>query len=67
MDLNSKCKHCKHASVISGREKTTVQLACLYVLDTGELRGCPAGDECDKFEAAKRKKANIVFGKVVAD
>lgn len=55
MKLDGKCKYCKHSAVISGKEKTEVQRACLYVLDTGELRGCPAGDDCDKFEEDKRK------------
>ena len=31
------------------------ELCCDYMLITGEKRGCPAGDKCDKFEPIKNE------------
>lgn len=50
MLTTERCETCKHSSLMSGYDKRTATTCCLYILDTGEARGCPAGDECDKYE-----------------
>lgn len=43
--VSEKCEKCKYkGEVLFG------ELCCDYILITGKKRGCPAGDECDKFE-----------------
>jgi len=42
-----RCKTCKYHTYLS---KGHAFLACGYILDTLKRRGCPAGDECDKYE-----------------
>lgn len=39
-----KCKTCHYGKTI---KRTTV---CGYFLMTGEVRGCPAGEECTKWK-----------------
>jgi hypothetical protein len=39
-----KCKTCKYSKTI---KRTTV---CDYFIMTGEVRGCPAGEECTKWK-----------------
>lgn len=56
MKVKSRCKGCMHSSLVSGREKTEKELACLYILDESEPRGCPAGDNCTKFEGKNSQR-----------
>ena len=43
--VSERCENCKYkGEVLFG------ELCCDYILITSEKRGCPAGDECDKFE-----------------
>lgn len=61
-----RCKACKHHTTVTGIIHGEGNLACAYIIDTNESRGCPAGDECTKFEKGKtvrrfkprRKKEN---------
>lgn len=49
MLVSDKCKDCKYkGEVLFG------ELCCDYILITGKKRGCPAGDDCDKFEERKQ-------------
>lgn len=50
---DTKCKDCCHSSYLGGIG--TKILACLYIIDTGEPRGCVAGETCDKYEKGVRK------------
>lgn len=61
MKVKSRCKGCMHSSLVSGREKTEKELACLYILDESEPRGCPAGDKCTKFEPKKKPRGRILY------
>ena len=49
--ISKRCSTCKYRSSISGRTD-----GCLYILATGHRRGCPAGDECDKYEKGEEVK-----------
>ena len=51
-----KCKTCIYHSYIAGSYNST--LICQYILITGHMRGCPAGDECIRYEKGKRLKVN---------
>lgn len=43
--VSERCENCRYkGEVLFG------ELCCDYILITSEKRGCPAGDECDKFE-----------------
>lgn len=45
MLVSDKCKDCKYkGEVLFG------ELCCDYILITGKKRGCPAGDECDRYK-----------------
>ena len=49
-----KCKRpCRY------RAKTYDVNGCDYLYLTGKLRGCPAGEECDKFEAGERESSRV--------
>ena len=43
--VSEKCKKCKYKGEILFGE-----LCCDYIWITGKRRGCPAGDECNKFK-----------------
>lgn len=49
------CDGCAHWRSTSG-SSTGVLRACMYLLDTGRRRGCPA-DACDKY-TKKRKEVH---------
>ena len=61
-----RCARCTHSSRLMG---TSSELVCLYILDTGEPRGCPVGKECNKFEGkSQRRKSGItIVGKEKRD
>ena len=42
--VTERCEKCKYSGCIFFSD-----LCCDYMLLTGKHRGCPAGDECDKF------------------
>ena len=43
--VSERCEKCKYKGEVFFGE-----LCCDYILIKSEKRGCPAGDECDKFE-----------------
>lgn len=49
-----KCLTCKYWRKLAtgGNAKH----ACLYILKTGQSRGCEPGDLCDKYTQAKKEK-----------
>jgi len=52
-----RCKKCKHHTNVTSLIKGDGVIACAYILDRLERRGCPAGDECTKFnEGATTKR-----------
>lgn len=48
----TKCKTCKYRTHMSGAgdESGMGNLACGYILDKHERRGCPVGAKCTKYE-----------------
>ena len=46
--VTERCEKCKYKGEVLFGEP-----CCDYILITGKSRGCPAGDECDKFEENK--------------
>lgn len=50
-----RCLKCKHHTTMSGGFGTIADssIGCLYILDKLHIRGCPAGDECDKYDEGK--------------
>lgn len=51
---SKRCRKCKYAY---GMGMSEGYIICDYLLTTKERRGCPAGDECTRFE--KGKKARV--------
>lgn len=49
-----RCATCKHHTFLSSGQNF---LACGYILDTRKRRGCPAGDECDKYEKGVARRS----------
>lgn len=47
-----KCETCRYNTVLSGTLSRV--LACGYLLKTGNVRGCKAGNECTKYEKGKK-------------
>lgn len=43
--VTERCEKCKYKGEVLFGEP-----CCDYILIVGKSRGCPAGDECDKFE-----------------
>lgn len=54
MKKTSKCKECYYSSEIGVKDER--ELACMYIVDECEPRGCPAGDECTKFKPRTRAR-----------
>ena len=48
--MTERCKDCVYYCNCDGHY---MYPTCDYILMTGRRRGCPAGDECDKFLPAK--------------
>lgn len=48
-----RCKKCKYHTYLSSGSNF---LACGYILDKLQRRGCPAGDECDKYEEGRPRE-----------
>lgn len=42
---DARCRQCKHC----GTESTVSKPFCVYIMDTGHRRPCPAGKHCTKF------------------
>lgn len=57
----ARCKTCKHHTNVTGLIKDEGNLACVYILDTFQRRGCPAGDECTKYESGKVKRFRATY------
>lgn len=49
MLCTERCKACTYGGIVM---YTTT--SCDYMYLTGEPRGCPAGDDCDKFKERKQ-------------
>ena len=47
--VTERCEKCKYKGEVLFGEP-----CCDYILITGKSRGCPAGDECDKYEENKQ-------------
>lgn len=56
---SERCKKCAYSSILSGGDSFR-EIACLYILDELEPRGCPAGDQCTKFKPGNRIRHRIV-------
>lgn len=50
-----RCAKCKYHTYIGGLT------CCLYILDTGEPRGCQFGVKCDKFDKGKTNKRSQIY------
>lgn len=61
--VSERCNTCTHVAYLSILEQGSNIPCCLYILDTGKARGCPAGDECDKYEEKDRVRMLDVYGK----
>lgn len=46
--VTDRCRTCVYRTWI-GAGKILDNLACYYTGNTGEARGCPAGDQCTKY------------------
>lgn len=46
--VTERCEKCKYKGEVMFWEP-----CCDYILIAGKSRGCPAGDECDKYEEKK--------------
>ena len=46
----TKCETCKYSTT---RHRLVI---CEYLLKTGAPRGCPPGDECDKYVERKKSR-----------
>lgn len=53
-----RCRSCKYHLHISGGGQAGAgyNVGCGYILDKLERRGCPAGDECTKYEKGSPKR-----------
>lgn len=61
---DKRCKKCIHSAYFSYGIK---EMMCAYILDTGEPRGCPVGDDCDKFEEKKRARRVNTDGHLIGE
>lgn len=55
-----RCKRCIHSCLTDVYDGKTQMRACVYILDTGKRRPCPAGDKCTAFEPRKDTKPQLI-------
>ena len=48
-----RCLKCKHHTNVTGMIQGEGNIACAYIIDKHQRRGCPAGDKCDKYDEGK--------------
>lgn len=70
---SEKCRNCAYRVKVSGTVEGSKgkpgkkQIACQYILIRHTSRGCPVGDECDKFiksrKTFKEVERFVPFGK----
>lgn len=62
-EMTERCKLCLYYCSCDGHY---VYPTCDYLLKTGRRRGCPAGDDCDKFLPSEEcvKFTNVALGTV---
>ena len=54
MYVTERCRRCRHHGYVCFGD-----LCCDYMYRTGKPRGCPAGDDCDKFEEMKESEMEL--------
>ena len=58
--VDKTCRGCKHLINVNGRNGSPLK-HCNYFVDTGRLRGCPAGKDCIRH-AGRQKDRKAVNG-----
>lgn len=56
-----RCKDCAYSYWTGFRSPTEVGVGCDYLLVTGKIRPCPAGDDCTEFEQKGQKRKRRRF------
>lgn len=58
-------KACTRNGVLCGHRRPLISShvikRCMYILDTGEKRGCPLGRECTRYTAEKCRERDDLF------
>lgn len=58
-------KACTRNGVLCGHRRPLISsdviTRCMYILDTGEKRGCPLGRECTRYTAEKCRERDDLF------
>ena len=49
-----RCQNCIHGSPMPS-PNVVPEWGCMYIVDIGKRRGCPAGDKCTKFKKGRRR------------
>ena len=52
-----KCKTCVYSR---GYNMEQADVCCMYIVITGERRGCPGGDECTKYKPRTGKRVKPI-------
>ena len=47
--VSQRCRTCIYRTWLGGGNAKRDYLACYYIIREGKPRGCPAGDQCDKY------------------
>lgn len=56
--MMERCENCKFSLI--DRSSRVRSYQCNYIVVTGNPRGCPPGDECDKYEPRKTPRRKRV-------
>ena len=56
---NERCKSCVYSSKFPS-PSLFMEIGCMYIVDTGHRRGCPAGNGCKRFVYGKRKETEAI-------
>ena len=60
-----KDKACTRNGILCGHRRPLISshviTRCMYILDTGEKRGCPLGRECTRYTAEKCRERDDLF------
>lgn len=64
-ERKGKDEDCTRDGIICGHRRPLISshviTRCMYILDTGEKRGCPLGRECTRYTAEKCRERDDLF------
>ena len=59
--VDERCMTCRHRGTIGSNIHTLGSLCCVYILNMGRSRGCPAGPKCKEYDPGDPPRVGITI------